>query len=47
MIAGTVAAFAGSYIGRRLMKKVTMDAIHLLVGVMLALLGASIAVGLV
>lgn len=47
VIAGTAAAFVGSYLGRRLMKKVTMDAIHVLVGVMLALLGAAIAVGLV
>lgn len=47
VIAGTVAAFTGSYVGRRLMKKVTMSAIHLLVGVLLVILGASIASGII
>jgi len=47
VVAGAAAAFAGSYIGRRLMKKVTMDAIHLLVGVLLVILGAAIAAGVI
>ena len=44
---GIAAAFVGSYLGRRLMKKVTMEAIHGLVGVLLVLLGAAIASGIV
>jgi uncharacterized membrane protein YfcA len=45
--AGTGAAFIGSYVGRRLIDKVTMEGIRLLVGVMLLCLGIAIAAGIV
>jgi uncharacterized membrane protein YfcA len=41
---GIAAAFAGSYLGKRLMHKVTMRSIQILVGVMLVVLGAALAV---
>jgi len=44
---GTLAAFAGSYLGRRLLHKVTLRGIQLLVGGLLMLLGAGIAAGVV
>ena len=47
VLGGTLAAFTGSYLGRRLMHKVTLDAVHLLVGWLLVALGAAIAVGIV
>ncbi|TVP98017.1 MAG: sulfite exporter TauE/SafE family protein [Planctomycetaceae bacterium] len=45
--AGTAAAFVGSFIGARLVKKVTMRAIQVLVGAMLLLLGIALGTGLV
>lgn len=45
--AGSVAAFAGSFIGARLVKNVTMRAIQVLVGAMLLLLGIALGTGLV
>jgi uncharacterized membrane protein YfcA len=45
--AGTGAAFLGSFIGVRLVKKVTMRAIQLLVGIMLLLLGVALGAGLI
>lgn len=45
--AGTVAAFAGSFIGARLVTKVTMRAIQVLVAVMLLLLGIALGIGLI
>lgn len=47
VVAGTVSAFAGSWVGRRLLPRVEMSAIHLLVGVLLGVLGVAIAVGIV
>ncbi|MDP6930905.1 MAG: sulfite exporter TauE/SafE family protein [Planctomycetota bacterium] len=47
VLGGTLCALLGSYIGRRLMTKVKMEAIHLLVGVLLAVLGVAIGVGIV
>jgi uncharacterized membrane protein YfcA len=47
IVAGTVAAFVGSFIGARLVKKVTMRAIQVLVGVMLLLLGIALGAGLI
>ena len=46
VVCATVAAFVGSYVGRRLMHKVKIEAIQLLVGVMLLLLAAGLASGL-
>ena len=47
VLAGTIAALTGSYVGRRLIHKVTMEGIRLLVGAMLVLLGLAIAIGVV
>ncbi len=45
--AGTAAAFAGSMIGTRLVKKITMKTIRTIVGVMLLFLGLAIGAGVV
>lgn len=45
--AATVSAFAGSWVGRQLLPKIEMRSIHLLVGVLLAVLGLAIVVGIV
>lgn len=47
VIAATLAAFTGSFIGRRLLKKVTLHAVQVTVGVMLILLGIGIGAGLI
>lgn len=44
---GIAAAIAGSWVGNRLAKKVTIGVIHQVVGVLLVVLGAGIAVGVV
>ena len=43
--AATGSAFVGSYVGRRLMHKVTIAGIQTLVGVMLLVLAAALAAG--
>lgn len=45
--AGTVSAFLGSFIGARLVRKVTMRAIQVLVGFMLLFLGIGLGFGLI
>lgn len=45
--AAIVAAFAGAFVGSKLLKKVTLRVVQLIVGVMLALIGISLAVGLI
>ncbi|HMO51884.1 MAG TPA: sulfite exporter TauE/SafE family protein [Kiritimatiellia bacterium] len=45
--AGIVAAFAGSMLGARLVKKVTMKTIRLIVGVMLLALGIALSAGVI
>jgi uncharacterized membrane protein YfcA len=47
LIAGTIAAFLGSSIGKMLLEKVTFDAIHIIVGIMLMLLGIAITLGII
>jgi uncharacterized protein len=47
VIAATLAAFTGSYIGRRLLKKVTLRTVQVIVGVMLIFLGIGLATGLI
>lgn len=47
VIAGTAAAFVGSFIGARLVKKVTMRTIQVIVGVMLLVLGLAFGAGLI
>lgn len=45
--AATFAAFAGSFIGVRLVKKVTLRVIQITVGIMLIMIGISLASGLI
>lgn len=47
VIAATLAAFIGSYIGRRLLQKVTLRTVQRIVGVTLILLGIALGIGLV
>jgi uncharacterized membrane protein YfcA len=42
----TGAAFAGAFLGKRLLTKVTLDRLHLLVGALLLVVGAALASGL-
>jgi uncharacterized membrane protein YfcA len=44
--AATLSAFAGAFLGRRLLKKVTLDLLHLIVGWLLVLAGLVLASGL-
>lgn len=44
---GVATAFLGSFLGARMVRKVTMNAIHVLVGLLLVLLGVAIAAGVV
>ncbi len=46
VIAGTLAAFFGAFIGSRLITKVTMRAIQSTVGVMLLMLAIALGMGL-
>lgn len=46
LLAAALAAFLGAFVGTRLMKKVTLRAIQFIVGVMLILVGAGMALGL-
>jgi uncharacterized membrane protein YfcA len=47
VIAGTAAAFLGSFIGKRLLDKVTYRAVQLIVGVMLVLLALALGAGII
>ena len=47
VLAGTLSAFAGAFIGKRMLKKVTLRGIQVTVGVMLILLGSALGLGLV
>lgn len=47
LLAATLAAFAGAYLGNRLLKKTTLHAIQLLVGVMLVLIALLLGAGLI
>ena len=46
IIAAIIAAFAGSFVGARLMKKMTLHAVQIIVGVMLIVVGVGMATGL-
>ena len=46
VLAGCLAAFLGAFIGSRLLKKITMQAIQTIVGIMLFLLAIAMGVGL-
>ncbi len=41
----TVCAFAGAYLGKRLLPKVTLESLHVVVGVLLLVVGVALAVG--
>ena len=47
VIAGSLAAFLGAFIGSRLLKKITMHTIQIIVGVMLALLAVGLGSGMI
>jgi len=47
LLTAVIAAFLGAYIGARLIKKVTLQGIHTLVGVLLCIIALGIAVGLI
>lgn len=47
IVTGIAAAFLGSFIGSRLLKKITMGFINKLVGIMLILFGLSLALGII
>jgi uncharacterized membrane protein YfcA len=46
ILAATLAAFLGAFIGSRVMKKVTLRTVQIIVGVMLIIVGAGLASGL-
>jgi len=46
ILAATLAAFMGAFIGTRLMKKVTLRTVQIIVGIMLVVVGAGLASGL-
>ncbi len=46
MVAGCLAAFVGSFLGSRLVKKVTMRTIQIIVGLMLLVFGIALGTGL-
>jgi uncharacterized protein len=46
ILAATLAAFVGSFIGSQLLKKVTLRTVQIIVGVMLIVVGAGMAAGL-
>jgi uncharacterized membrane protein YfcA len=46
VIAGSLAAFAGAFIGSRILKKITMRIIQMVVGIMLLVLSISIGIGI-
>jgi uncharacterized membrane protein YfcA len=46
ILAAIIAAFVGSFVGVRLMKKVTLQAVQIMVGVMLIIVGIGMATGL-
>lgn len=47
VLAGCLAAFLGAFIGSRLLKKITMQTIQTIVGIMLFMLAIAIGVGLI
>ena len=47
VLAATLAAFLGAYIGKRLLKKVTLHFVELTVAALMILIGAGLASGLI
>ncbi len=46
VLAATLSAFSGAWLGKRLLKKVTLRAVELTVAAMMVLIGAGLAIGL-
>lgn len=46
ILTATISAFAGAFLGRELLKKVTLKTVQIMVGVMLIFLGFALSVGL-
>lgn len=47
MVAGTIAAFIGSFVGSRLLRKITMRTVQIIVGSMLMILATALGSGLI
>ncbi|MGE0267338.1 MAG: sulfite exporter TauE/SafE family protein [Candidatus Omnitrophota bacterium] len=47
VLAATISAFIGAYWGKKLLKKVTLNTVQILVGIMLIILGAGLCSGLI
>jgi uncharacterized protein len=47
ILAATASAFVGAFLGRELLKKITLRAVQVVVGIMLVLLGMALSIGLV
>jgi hypothetical protein len=47
ILAGVIAAFTGSFIGTRLMNKVTLKSVQIIVGVLLLLFSTALGAGLI
>ncbi len=47
LLAATVSAFAGAFVGARLMRKVTIDAVQVLVSILLSALAVALAAGVI
>jgi hypothetical protein len=47
VLAATLTAFIGAFIGSRLLKKITLKTVQIIVGIMLMLIGIFLAVGLI
>lgn len=47
IIIATISAFGGAYLGRRLLKKITLDIIHTIVGIAIILLALALGMGII
>lgn len=47
ILAATISAFAGAFLGRELLKKATLRTVQIMVGVMLIFLGFALSIGLI
>ena len=47
ILAGTIAAFAGSFMGNKLLKKITLKKLHVFIGVMILLLAIALGAGVI
>lgn len=47
VLAATISAFVGAFLGKEILKKVTLRAVQIVVGTMLILLGVTLSIGLI